>query len=207
MFNFSLCVLQPGSPALTEAIDGLQMALGALMCLLVVTRFIRESLQMYKLTKSFQPSRYMNLFVREGVFYFLAYVHVRVSSLPSPFRPLTEPTVNSILTYTLLNTLVVAAHIPMSGWWLLLIIVQFIPTFTLVPRFILSLRQLYAHDLNGGRGSEIDTAFGLAPVSECREDAAANTIQFADAEQNDWLEQDEDILMEGRENRSAGSGV
>ena len=76
VLDFSFCEAQFGSPIWGETIDAVQVALGALMCLLVAIKFIRQSLQMYKATKRFQPSRYMALFTREGMFYFFAYVHV-----------------------------------------------------------------------------------------------------------------------------------
>ena len=53
-----------------------QTTLGTLMCLLAIIRFIRESLQMYKVTKRFEISRYLSLLTRDGMAYFLAYVHV-----------------------------------------------------------------------------------------------------------------------------------
>lgn len=71
---------------------------------------------------------------------------------------------------------------------------QFIPTFIIVPRFILSLRKLYARDLQGRRGSDIDTAFGLTSASS--HGAAASTIMFADGVQNAGLELDEEIPIE-----------
>lgn len=69
---------------------------------------------------------------------------------------------NSILSYGVVNL------IPISGWWTLLGVVQYVPGFTLVPRFILSLRKLYARDLGG------DTAFGLTSAS------SRGTIMFRD---------------------------
>ena len=52
------------------------VALDTLICLLVVIRFARESLQMYKVSKQFQVSRYLSLLVRDGMFYYLAYVSI-----------------------------------------------------------------------------------------------------------------------------------
>ena len=55
--------------------SGAQIAVGALMCLLVVIQFIRESHQMYKATKHFRLNPYINLLARECIIYFLAYVY------------------------------------------------------------------------------------------------------------------------------------
>ncbi|KAF8552966.1 hypothetical protein OG21DRAFT_1485804 [Imleria badia] len=54
--------------------------------------------------------------------------------------------------------------------------------FTLIPRFIISIRELYARDVQGRRGEGIDTGFGLS--SSCR-DAGGTAIVFADVEQNE----------------------
>lgn len=78
VYEFSFCVAQPSPFILAEVIDISQFTLGGVTCLLVVFQFIRESLQMYKATKRFQLNRYMNLLVREGVIYYLAYAHALV---------------------------------------------------------------------------------------------------------------------------------
>ena len=86
VLDFSFCVLQNGFPIWPEAVTAIQITLGGLMCLLVAIQFIRQSLEMYKVTKRFELSRYMNLLAKEGMFYFLAYVHVspfHFSVLPS----------------------------------------------------------------------------------------------------------------------------
>lgn len=46
------------------------------MCLLVGVQSIRQSLQIYRATKRFELGRYVSLLAREGLFYFLAYVHI-----------------------------------------------------------------------------------------------------------------------------------
>ena len=78
---------------------------------------------------------------------------------------------------------------------------EYIPPYTLVPRFILSLRKLYARDLRGRPGSEIDTAFGFTSVSG--HGAGASAIMFAEGGQNVGSEQDEEIQMEEWESRGA----
>ena len=51
------------------------------MCILAIIQFVRQSLQMYRVTKQWQLSKYMNLLVKQGIFYF--FVYVLVSSFPS----------------------------------------------------------------------------------------------------------------------------
>ena len=52
------------------------VTLAALMWLLVIIRFIRESLQTYKITKHFQITHCLSHLTRVGMFYFPPYVHV-----------------------------------------------------------------------------------------------------------------------------------
>ena len=59
-----------------EIKDVAQIVLGASMCLLISIRFIRESLLMYGVAKQFRLSSFMDVLLREGMAYFLAYVRV-----------------------------------------------------------------------------------------------------------------------------------
>ena len=82
LLDFSFCVIQvSGSSLLGKVLDVVQIALGALMCLFVIIKFVKESLQMYKVTKRWELNRYMKLLVREGMFYFLTCVHAFVFRL------------------------------------------------------------------------------------------------------------------------------
>ena len=76
MLDYSFCVWGNFPPIWGEIIDVVQIILGALMCLLVAVRFAKESVQMYTVTKQLRLNRYMNLLVRQGMLYFVAYVHV-----------------------------------------------------------------------------------------------------------------------------------
>ena len=58
--------------------------------------------------------------------------------------------------------------------------------YTLTPRFILSIRELYARDVQGRRGEGIDTAFGLLSTDR---GAAGTAMLFADVEPNEGLEE------------------
>ena len=189
---------QYGSPIWPNIIDAVQIILGVFMGLLVIIRFIKESVQMYRATKRFQLNQYMNLLVREGMIYFLAYVYL--SSMPLNSQ---QNIMHSFLTAALINPRYSIVNIPQDGWWLLLGIAENTPPFTLVSRFILSLRKLYARNLRGRRGSNIDTAFGFTSGYG----AAASGIMFADSGQSDGLEHGEEIQMEEREIHGAGSGA
>lgn len=142
----------------------------------------------------------MNLFVREGILYFLAYVPI--SLFLSPFIPerqkkkLTMTFRDSIQLQNFINILYVFGKLPTAGWgWIMVTILEYVPLFALAPRFVLNMRELYAHNVRGNHASGIDTAFGLPS------DAVGTAIVFADAgqEQNESGEHVEEISME--ENR------
>ena len=76
--GFSFCNFQFSTPLWVVAVTGaVQIALGALMCLLVIVRFVRESIRIYKAATRFELSRYVSLLTRDGVLYFFGYVVVR----------------------------------------------------------------------------------------------------------------------------------
>lgn len=76
VLDFSFCVAPLGSPIWADVNDSFEFALAAVMFLLVAAKFIRHSYHMYKMTKQQQFSRYVSLLAREGMLYFLAYVHI-----------------------------------------------------------------------------------------------------------------------------------
>lgn len=65
-----------GSTLWFEIFTTVQIVLGALMCVLVTTRCIRDALQMYGAIGLFRLNCYMNVLLREGMTYFLACVLV-----------------------------------------------------------------------------------------------------------------------------------
>ena len=77
---------------------------------------------------------------------------------------------------------------------MLLSILQVVPLFTLTPRFIISIRELYARDAQCGRGEGIDTGFGLTSGRG----AVETTMVFAGAGQNESPEDIEEVPREVR---------
>ena len=73
----------------------------------------------------------------------------------------------------------------------MLLLLGYVPIFTLIPRFIVSTRVMYARNAHGARGDGIDTDFGL--VSSGRD---AGAIAFMDIGQNEGCEDVEEIPME-----------
>ena len=76
VLDYSICESQNAVPlSVTFLQDAAQITLDTLICLLAVIRFIKESLQMYKVTRLIEISRYFRLLTRDGILYCLAYVH------------------------------------------------------------------------------------------------------------------------------------
>ena len=101
---------------------------------------------------------------------------------------------HSIFLFTLMNGLAAQGKLGSELWQLILsVIAEFVPIYTLTPRFILSVRELYARDVQSGRGEGIDTGFGLPSTGR---GAGGTGIVFADVEQNEGLEDVEGIPME-----------
>ena len=99
----------------------------------------------------------------------------------------------SILLFSLIDLLSLYGYVPTEGWQFdLLLILQYVPMFTLTPRFILSIRELYARDVQSRHGSGIDTGFGL---SSSGREAGGAAMVFAGVEQNEGLEDVEEMLM------------
>ncbi|KAF8419132.1 hypothetical protein L210DRAFT_873189 [Boletus edulis BED1] len=64
----------------------LRLVLSVLLAILAVFQTLKQSFEMYKVTNQWQPNRYMQKLVKDGVFYFIMYVPI--SSCPfclSPF--------------------------------------------------------------------------------------------------------------------------
>ena len=66
-------------------------------------------------------------------------------------------------------------------------ILEVVPLYTLTPQFSLSIRVLYARDVQGRRGEGIDKGFSLSECSpSC--DTRGTMIVFADVELNDEMD-------------------
>jgi hypothetical protein len=91
-----------------------------------------------------------------------------------------------------MNVLSVSGVAPTGGWQLVpLVILEYVPIYTLTPRFILNLRELYARDVRGRREGKVDTGFGLSSPGP-----DGMVMVFADAGQNEGLGDIEEMLME-----------
>ncbi|KAF8553298.1 hypothetical protein OG21DRAFT_1497777 [Imleria badia] len=164
ILDISFCYLETTAPIWIKVTTILQITHGGVMCTLAIFQFVRQSLQMYRATKQWQLNRYMSLLVKQGILYFIA-----------------------VFLFTIINVLSALEKLPSAGWQLiLLLIVELVPMYTLTPRFILSMRELYARDVQVGHasGGGIDTGFGLSVSGR-----SGTAIVFADAGQDEDVEE------------------
>ena len=103
--------------------------------------------------------------------------------------------IRSIFLSILINVLGASGKLPTAGWQIIALgNVQDVPMYTVAPRFILSIRELYKHDVQGGPRDGIDTGFGLSSAGYGAGDGTA--IVFAGAAQSGEPEDLEEIPME-----------
>ena len=167
--------MDPTSFIWGEVIAILQITHGAAACFLAIVKFARESLEMHCATspRRWQLNRYMNLLLKQGILYFLVYVPSHLfppfPSLPPKLanNPITnQTTCYSVFLFSLVNELAAWGNLTLAGWKLIVFaVVQYVPMFTLTPRFIMGIRELHARDVQGRRGGGIDTGFGLLSSS------------------------------------------
>ena len=69
-----------------------------------------------------------------------------------------------------------------------LFILEFVPMYTLPPRFIMSIRELGTHDIQSGHGrGEIDSGFGLS--SSPNRGGIGTRLSFAVIEDDEGIEE------------------
>ncbi|KAF9232808.1 hypothetical protein BU15DRAFT_67125 [Melanogaster broomeanus] len=78
--------------------------LGVLLCILAITQFIRQSLEMHAVLKRWRSNQYMELLVRESILYFVANLLYNVTTLLNDFGASVDHTaqiVMSLVSYPL----------------------------------------------------------------------------------------------------------
>jgi len=173
ILDMSFCSMQLSTQSVWHMVSIVsQIVHGALLCTLVIIQFVWQSIQMYRATQRWELSKYINLMVKQGIIYFFGGFSIYLLSF------LNMPTEAEVIIVTIL------ACVPMYG---------------LTPRFIISIRELHAHDVQGRCGEGIDTGFGFGLSSDAPVTAA---MVLADVEQNDSgrLEDVHDIAREDQTN-------
>lgn len=203
VLDLSFCELGLYSLTWDQVSEITQLVHAAVMCMLVIIQFTRQSLQMYTVTKQWRLNQFMNLLVMEGVLYFLMYVFISscLASSHPPFHKTNgtneESMIfrDSVLLWDLVSILVAWGKVSIAGWQTIPIsIMEAVPMATLPPRFIMGLRELYARNVQERDGSGIDSGFGLSTLPS--HGASISVMLFSDARQDGGLEHCEEIPME-----------
>ncbi|KAI9458223.1 hypothetical protein HD554DRAFT_2042139 [Boletus coccyginus] len=161
LFNHTCCnYLSNGVPSQAyRAIP--RFVLGAALMILSVIPTLKQSVEMYKFTKRWKTSRLMKLLAREGTAYFVV---------------------------NLLFNIVIVVQLPPIDFMTLLNALSYSLSCTIMPRFIISIRESYDRDLRS-RQQGIDIGFGVFPHQIANGNAALSAIAFVDVtEQNQVLE-------------------
>ncbi|KAF8119664.1 hypothetical protein EV363DRAFT_1196382 [Boletus edulis] len=91
VLDFSLCAPLYSNVSLVPGVyyAAPRLVLGALLAILAVFQTLKQSFEMYKATKQWQPNRYMQKLVKDGIFYFIVYVPMSLCPFSSsPFARL-----------------------------------------------------------------------------------------------------------------------
>ena len=93
-----------------------------------------------------------------------------------------------------------------QGWaYDVLQVVANLPLYTLTPRFVMNIRELYALDIEGRHSGDIDAGFGLSSrASRSVGSMTVGTIAFAEVGGIGWLNDNEEIVV--TEERAESSG-
>jgi hypothetical protein len=155
IMDFSFCNISfndAPSPLLLGA-TALQFVFSVMLFILAVIPTLKESVVLYKATRQWQPNNYMQQLMQDGILYFLANI------------------INNITLAWLQNDITLN-----STSQLVLVFLNYTTVCPIMPRFIISVRELYDRSLRG-RGHGIDTGFG---VSSQPGNADISAIEFAD---------------------------
>ena len=81
VMDISVCNLSwSNTPHIAEVYNDIpRFVLSAALLILAVTQTVKQSLDMYRATKQWQPNQYMERLVRDGIIYFLVYVSLPLS--------------------------------------------------------------------------------------------------------------------------------
>ncbi|KAF8414595.1 hypothetical protein L210DRAFT_3591477 [Boletus edulis BED1] len=139
--------------------------LAVTLLILAVFQTVKQSFQMYRATKQWQPNRYMHQLAGDGILYFFASIVVDIvgafGGVPANAGNSLDASL-SILFYTL------------------------------IPRFIISIRELYDRDTRGRL--HVDTGFGVVSRSNADPDTTMSAMVFVDGNHGPGMEGGADNL-------------
>ena len=86
LLDLSFCVYQSNILIWTKVSAILQITPSGTLCILAIIQFMRQSFQMYQVTKHWQLNRYMRLMTKQGILYFFACVCIPPSVFSAVLR-------------------------------------------------------------------------------------------------------------------------
>jgi len=122
---------------------------------LAVIPALKESFEMYKATKQWQSNRYLQQLLRDGAFYFLLNVLLTTYRILQSQLSITDASLDFLTS------------------------VSYMILFPMMPRFIISIRELRDRDLRDC-WQGIDTGFGVLSQPVVSDIAVMSAITFAD---------------------------
>jgi len=154
--NFSFC--NPSfinTPAIIEVYRvAPRLVLSVTLVILAVSQTLKQSFEMYRVTKQWQPNQYMQKLVGDGILYFIVEVVCQIYHVVIPV----EAPINDVAVFL--------------GTFL------YIAFYNLIPQFVIGIRELYDRDIRGR--FHIDTGFGVQSQSNAGLDVTVSAIVFMD---------------------------
>ncbi|KAF8122304.1 hypothetical protein EV363DRAFT_1182981 [Boletus edulis] len=183
VLDFSLCTPLPSRALLLFGVPyvALRLALGVMLTILAVFQTLKQSFLTYKATKQWQPNRYMQKLVKDGILYFVVNVLYQTNDLLN------------ITRYSSSNT------------FIFLEVFAVVSFYIIIPRFVVSIRELYDHDIHGR--FHVDSGFGVVSRSDAAPNATVSEMAFADVNQGPEVEGGTDKSGDLGMGRAHGSGL
>lgn len=161
-----------------------RFVLSALLLILALGRTLGQTIEMYKATKQWQPNRYLKLFLTDGILYFILYVflirrrcfHFRIH-VGSNYVNSNSPSFRTLFGH-ILFAIQVGSSAPEPAM-ILLTCLSYLYYGPVIPRFIISVRELYDRELCG-RSQMTDTGFGEFSQPTTSRNEVVSAIAFAD---------------------------
>ena len=184
--NFTTCAasLNEASFPLALSCRILQFVLSVALLCLVVIQGLKQSFEMYKATKQWQPNKYLQRLMTDGIIYFLVYVVLlyTLSITTQKYQELTAWTSVLHCRNVFFNVTIMfpSGNLAISSTTVLFLTSLSYASIALMsPRFIISIRELYDRD-HRGRWNGIDSGFGVRSQAVASEAVVVSTIAFAD---------------------------
>jgi len=166
VLNFSICrdsyINTPATLEVYPYLAAPRLILSVALVILAVSRTLKQSLEMYKATKQWQPNRYIQKLAGDGILYFIVNVVYQINYVLALVAPQTNNTTLFLTTFINIFFCI------------------------LVPRFTIGIRELYDRDIRGR--FHIDTGFGVRSRSNPGLDTTVPAMVFVGGNQGPDVE-------------------